>query len=184
LQRRIIPVTAYMAASAPIAPELMTRLFPGPRSFTTVDRNLTWIRSSPDRTRILFGGRTGYSEGSLARKAHRMLADAAKVLPELRGQDVSHCWQGNMAFTFDGLPHTGEIQGLHYAAGYCGAGLTMGSWLGHRLGCKLVGEPEPRIALEDTEFPSRFYYRRKAWFVPLVIGGLNIRDKTDRMLGV
>jgi glycine/D-amino acid oxidase-like deaminating enzyme len=183
LQRRIIPITAYMAASAPIAPALMARLFPSSRSLTTTDHNPTWIRSSPDRTRILFGGRTGYSEGSLARKADRMLADVAKVLPELRGHEVSHCWKGNMAFTFDGLPHIGEIQGIHYSAGYCGAGLAMGSWLGHRLGCKLVGDPVPRIALEDMEFPGRFYYRRRAWFVPFMIRGLNIRDKADRLSG-
>ena len=75
LQRRVIPVTAFMATSAPLDAATAARLFPAPRSYTTSERNLTWIRSSPDRTRILFGGRTGYREDPLQRKAERLRAD-------------------------------------------------------------------------------------------------------------
>lgn len=180
LQRRLIPVPAFMAATAPLDPAMAARLFPAPRSFTTCERNPTWIRSSPDRTRILFGARTGYSDGSLAAKAERMRADAGRVLPELRDIEISHCWQGTMAFTFDGLPHLGDVDGIHYAAGFCGVGLTMGSWLGQRLGMLLAGHAIAKTPFQE-DFPARFFYRGWPWFLPLMIRHMNIRDRLDRL---
>lgn len=182
LERRLVSVPAFMAATAPLDPETASRLFPASRSYTTSARNLTWIRSSPDRKRILFGGRTGVHEGSMRRKAERIKADAARVLPELRDLEISHCWEGRMAFTFDGLPHLGKVDGIHYAAGYCGVGLTMGSWLGRHLGERLAGAAATGTPFEG-DFQGRFYYRGWPWFLPLVMKGMDVRDWLDRVRG-
>jgi glycine/D-amino acid oxidase-like deaminating enzyme len=179
LRRRIVPVVAYMAATAPLEPGRARRLFPAPRSYTTSNRNLIWIRSSPDGARILFGGRTGMREGSLQRKAKLIQSDAAKILPDLGGMPLTHCWEGNMGFTFDGIPHLGERDGLCYALGYCGVGLTMGTWLGRQLGEKMLGRPHAAGMLTQPTFPARFYYRGRPWFLPLAIASMNFRDRRD-----
>jgi len=45
-----------------------------------------------------------------------------KVFPELSAVKVTHSWHGMLAFSFDKLPHVGEVDGLHYAMGYWGNG--------------------------------------------------------------
>lgn len=181
LQRRVIPVTAYMAATAPLDPALMARRFPTARSFTTSSRDLLWFRSSPDGTRILFGGRTGRPEGGLPRKAELIRAEAASVLPELGRAEISHCWEGNMSFTFDGVPHLGTIEGVHYSLGYCGAGLAMGSWLGSRMGARMLGENAAISGFDEAAFPGRWFYRRSPWFVPWMMRSMRLRDRIDRL---
>jgi glycine/D-amino acid oxidase-like deaminating enzyme len=39
-------------------------------------------------------------------------------------------WTGRCAGTFDMYPHLGSHQGIHYALGYCFAGVPMGTWFG------------------------------------------------------
>lgn len=181
LQRRVIPVTAYMLATAPVEPALMAKRFPVPRSFTSADRDLVWVRSSPDGTRILFGGRTGRREGGMRRKAMLIRAEATSVLPELGRLDISHAWEGNMAFTFDGVPHVGEVGGVHYSLGYCGAGLAMGSWLGSCLGQRMLGRQTAIPGFDGTSFPARFFYRRRAWFIPWLVRSMRVRDRLDSL---
>lgn len=180
LRRRVIPVKAYMAASEPVQPEVMDRLFPVQRSFSDSKSNLTWIRTSPDRGRILFGGRTGAKEGGLRSKAVRLRAQAAQIVPELADLRISHCWEGRMAFTFDQVPHIGVRDGLHYAVGFCGVGLTGGSWLGTRLGQQILGLADGATAFDDGAFPSRLFYTGNPWFLPLLFARMNLRDKMDR----
>ena len=38
-----------------------------------------------------------------------------------------------MAFTFDRMPHLGEHDGIHYAMGYCGSGVALGTAFGLRM---------------------------------------------------
>ena len=37
--------------------------------------------------------------------------------PQLKGVRVTHAWSGNVAFTLDALPHSGQIDGMHYLTG-------------------------------------------------------------------
>lgn len=178
LHHRILPVVGYMAATEPIDPAIMDRLFPHQRSFSDTKQNLTWIRSSPDRTRILFGGRAGSLEGGLRKKAARIRDVAARILPELGFLKVSHCWQGQLGFTFDGIAHVAEQNGILYAAGFCGAGLATGSWLGTKIGERLSGKPG-ETAFEGDNFPTRFFYNGQPWFMPVIYAQMNWKDRVD-----
>jgi hypothetical protein len=51
----------------------------------------------------------------------------------LRDVRISHSWCGFVAYTFDELMHIGRHEGMHYAMGYCGSGVGMGSYLGMKL---------------------------------------------------
>lgn len=179
LRRRIIPVRGYMACSGPVAPEAMKRYFPRARSVTIAKRNLLWIRTSPDGTRLMFGGRAGSCPGGLARKAEALKADVVALYPDLSEMRVSHCWDGLLGFSFDQLPHLGTVKGIHYAAGFSGVGLTFGTWLGDQLGRLAAGEEVDAGPFLTSEFQTRPYYFGQPWFLPLVIGKMNAADRMD-----
>jgi len=63
-----------------------------------------------------------------------------KLFPMLSDTRISHSWGGYVAFTFDYLPHLGEVDGIHYAMGMNGVGVTMAPYLGHRIACEILGQ--------------------------------------------
>ena len=82
---------------------------------------------------------------------------------------VSHSWMGFVAYTFDQLMHTGTHDGIHYAAGYCGSGVGMASFLGMKLGLKVLGHPDGKTAFDNLPFPTRPYYTGYPWFLAAAI---------------
>jgi glycine/D-amino acid oxidase-like deaminating enzyme len=60
----------------------------------------------------------------------------------LSNTKISHSWFGTVAYTFDELAHTGCHDGIFYSMGYCGSGVSMASYLGMRLGQKVIGAKE------------------------------------------
>jgi glycine/D-amino acid oxidase-like deaminating enzyme len=124
-----------------------------------------YYRPSPDRTRILFGGRVSWNETDARFSALKLKAEVARLFPELAEVRVSHSWMGFVAYTFDTLMHIGRHEGVHYAMGYCGSGVGMASYLGMKLGLKVLGKPEGKTAFDDLSFPSRPYYFGYPWFL-------------------
>ena len=183
VRRRVVSVKSFQAATEPLPPELLKRLFP--RRFLFVDSkiNLNWLRLTPDGTRVIIGGRTGMNEGDQRIKAARLHADMTKILPDLAAVKISHCWEGQMGFTFDRLPHIGIHDGMHYAAGFNGVGVTMGSWLGSKLGAKLTGAPDAATPFDGRGFSTRPLYTGDPWIVPFMIGWFNTRDRWDLLVG-
>ena len=57
LQRRVIPIGSYIIATEPIARGMMDEILPTDRMVTDTRKVVYYYRASPDRTRILFGGR-------------------------------------------------------------------------------------------------------------------------------
>ncbi|MBN8927554.1 MAG: FAD-binding oxidoreductase [Rhodospirillales bacterium] len=168
LRRRVIPVTSYMIATAPLSPNLMATLMPRGRMLTDGNRLLCYFRPSPDNTRVLFGGRPAYTDIGPVEAARRLQAYMTTVFPELAGVELSHSWSGFIAYTFDRLPHVGFRDGVHYAMGYCGSGVVMSTWLGRKAGLRVLDKPEARSAFADIEHPTNPLYHGKPWFLPLV----------------
>ncbi|MBL8672711.1 MAG: FAD-binding oxidoreductase [Alphaproteobacteria bacterium] len=183
LRRRVIPIRSAMIATEPLAPDLMARLMPRRRMLADTRRLLNYFRPSPDGTRVLFGGRAllhgdvdreGNVERTNAEHLHRMMVE---TFPELAGTRITHYWHGNVAYTFDKLPHTGEIDGLWYAMGYCGSGVTRSTWLGHKLALKIMGKPEGRSVFDALPFETRPLYTGKPWFLPFMIAKYRLMDR-------
>jgi len=177
LRRRLIPVPAFQIATEPLAPDLLARLFPTRRTLIDTKINIYWARLSPDGTRIIFGARTGIDDGPLENKARRLHACMTEVFPELATTRLSHVWTGNMGFTFDLLPHVGVIEGVHYAAGFCGVGIPMGTYLGHKAALRVLGRPGAATAFDDLPFPTRPLYDGRPWFLPAVLGWYGLKDR-------
>jgi glycine/D-amino acid oxidase-like deaminating enzyme len=168
LRRRVIPVTSYMIATAPLSPNLMATLMPKGRMLTDSNRLLCYFRPSPDNTRVLFGGRPAYTDIGPKLAAERLLRYMTRIFPELRDVELTHSWFGYIAYTFDRLPHVGEHDGMHYAMGYCGSGVVMSSWLGRKAALRLLGQAEGQSAFAELGHPTSPFYHGRPWFLPLV----------------
>jgi glycine/D-amino acid oxidase-like deaminating enzyme len=168
LRRRVIPVTSYMIATAPLSPNLMATLMPKGRMLTDSNRLLCYFRPSPDNTRVLFGGRPAYTDIGPKLAAERLSHYMTRIFPELRDVELTHSWFGYIAYTFDRLPHVGEHDGMHYAMGYCGSGVVMSTWLGRKAALRLLGEAEGKSAFAELRTPTSPFYHGKPWFLPLV----------------
>ena len=76
---------------------------------------------------------------------------------------------GYVGYTFDNLPHIGQQDGIYYAMGYCGSGICLSSYFGHKLGLQLLGEPDGQSAFNRPRFQTRPLYRGKPWFLAAAV---------------
>jgi glycine/D-amino acid oxidase-like deaminating enzyme len=169
-----------MIATEPLAPETMARLMPKGRMLTDTKKLLSYYRPSPDGTRILFGGRAAYGNTDLRTTGRRLHRFMTNVYPELDGLKITHSWDGNVAFCFDLLPHTGCQAGVHYAIGYCGSGVAFGAYLGHKAGLKVLGDPDGATAFDDLPLQTRPFYSGKPWFLAGAVAYYKMRDRLAR----
>mgnify|MGYP001117553423 CR=1 FL=1 len=176
LRRRVIPIGSYIIATDPLPPELMNRLMPTERVVSDSRKVVYYYRASPDRSRILFGGRVTNGEADLRKSGKLLHRELVRLFPELAGVGISHSWNGFVAYTFDTLAHIGCHEGVHYAMGYCGSGVSMASYLGTRIGQQVLDRPEGRTALDAVRFPTRPLYTGTPWFLGPTVAFYRLRD--------
>jgi glycine/D-amino acid oxidase-like deaminating enzyme len=165
LRRRVIPIGSYVIATEELPPELMARLMPRNRIVSDTRKVVYYYRASPDRRRVLFGGRVSLTESDPRVSGPKLHAEMTWIFPELAQARISHSWVGFIAYTFDELAHIGEREGLHYAMGYCGSGVGMASYLGMRLGQQVLGLKDGATALDSVRFQTRPLYTGNPWFL-------------------
>lgn len=164
-RRRVIPIGSYMIATEALSPGLMKQLMPTDRVVSDTRKVVYYYRPTPDRTRIVFGGRVSISETDPLKSGPLLMRDLVGIFPELADTRISHSWMGFVAYTFDTLAHTGIRDGIHYAMGYCGSGVAMASYLGMRTGQKVLGLADGHTGLDDISFPTRPFYTGNPWFL-------------------
>jgi len=68
---------------------------------------------------------------------------------------ATHGWTGRIGYTFDEFPHLGRSpDGVHYAMGYCGTGVSRATHFGRKIALQMLGRPEGRSAFDDIAFPT------------------------------
>ncbi len=178
-RRRVIPIGSYIIATEELPTELTSRLSPKNRVMSDTRKLIFYYRLSPDRRRVLFGGRVAYKETDPRVSAPRLHDWMSLIFPELREVRITHSWVGFVAYTFDTLPHLGQQDGLYYAMGYCGSGVSLASYFGWRLGHKIVGSAEGKTALDGLDFQTRPFYTGNPWFLAASIAYYKWRDKRN-----
>ncbi|MCX2721031.1 NAD(P)/FAD-dependent oxidoreductase [Roseibium salinum] len=176
-QRRIIPIGSYVIATEEIPTDLVDRLFPTDRVLSDTRKLVYYYRLSPDRKRVLFGGRVSLSETDPRNSALKLHRDMTALFPELAAIRVSHAWMGFVGYTFDTLAHCGEDRGLFFAGGYCGSGVGMASYLGMHIGRKAAGTDQAPSAFERIPFPTRPLYQGNPWFLAPSVFVYRLRDR-------
>jgi glycine/D-amino acid oxidase-like deaminating enzyme len=176
-RRRLVPVGSYMIATEDLPEETMNRLFPNHRMIADTKKILYYYRPSPDRKRVLFGGRAKTRDVE-TKESGKILHDfMTGVFPELKDVKVTHSWTGNVAFAFDKLPHTGVKDGLHFALACNGSGVVKQTYLGYKTAQRIMGTKEAACAFEGLEFPTIPLYDGNPWFLPIVQRYYQVLDR-------
>ncbi len=185
LRRRLIPIQSQIIATAPLDPAVMARLMPRGRTVVDTRRLHNYYRPSPDGRRILFGGRADGHEDDPRRSGRHLYANMVELFPELDGVEITHAWSGTTGYTFDSLAHVGkcggERDGLHYAIGFCGGGVSWAPYLGDKAACRMLGLPEGETAFGNRRFTTRPLYSGRPWFLPTVLVYYRLRDRLARL---
>ncbi|MEZ5773308.1 MAG: FAD-binding oxidoreductase [Hyphomicrobiaceae bacterium] len=177
LARRAIPFDAYMIATEELSDNHINHLLPGGRTYLEDTHNIFFVRRAPDSRRILFGGRTGSRFPSLTVMAERLRGDLNRMLPELGPVRIANAWTGRCSGSFDLYPHFGRHDGIHYALGYCFAGVPMGTYLGRKAAASVLGRPDRETVFAERRFTTVPGYTGNPWFVPAVMAYWDWQDR-------
>ena len=177
LARRFMPFDAYQTVSAPLGEARVRQLLPGDRTYIDWNFNADWMRRAPgDPARIVFGGLTGGIDQDLRVMAERLHQRLLRVFSDLADLRFDHVWTGKCAGTFDIYPRIGCHEGVHYAGGYCFAGVPMGILFGQKLARRILGQAGGGSVF-DRPMPAKFFYRGNPWFVPHAIRWMSRKDR-------
>jgi glycine/D-amino acid oxidase-like deaminating enzyme len=163
LQRRVIPIGSFIIVTEPIDGAVTQSVSPRGRSFFSTQNFIYYWRVLPDN-RVLFGGRASFAPTTVQRTRDILYKAMVDIHPQLGGVAVDFAWGGAVGFTFDQLPHVGQMEGLTYALGYCGTGVAMSTYSGMRCARWILGEQEPP-PFSRLPFPTAPLYRGKPWFL-------------------
>ena len=181
-RRRVVPLKAYIIATEIIDDHLAERINPRNCAVTESARITAFYRliDRPGSKRFVFGSRVKWSDISAKQMAPLLYGLLLERYPELAGIKVTHAWDGNVALTLDEQLHNGKMEGLYYALGCNGSGVSNMTYLGTKVAQKLAFSLDCCSPF-DTEFPESMWYRGgKRWFIPIVGRYLQWRDWFDR----
>lgn len=179
VRRRLVPARSYMIATEPLAPGLAAALIPGDNPIADTKMVLYYFRTSPDKTRILFGGRASFRNESARLAAKSLHGFLTSVFPELAKVRVTNAWYGNFALGLDFLQHIGEHDGVHYAVACNGSGVMSLSYLGHCAALRAMGDMSAAEGLARAPFPAKPLYNGRPWFLPIVGALYRGRDRLN-----
>ena len=166
LKRRIIPVPSFLVVTEALSSSRVRELLPTKRAVSESRERKCYFRPSEDGCRIIFGGRAAMFNVPDAFAQSQIRALLTQIFPDLKGVTFSHSWRGRTGFTFDYLPHVGQLDDIWHAIGYSGSGNAMAPYLGHKAALQMLGDSEGETAFSKTAFPTRWWYRGRPWFLP------------------
>ena len=165
LKPLIFPVGSYIIVTEPLSKELQNIVSPKKRMFYDSKWFLNYFRLTHDG-RMLWGGRNDLSTDlDLDDSASRLSNELYRIFPDLSGIPITHTWTGKLGITFDLMPHIGKKDGIYYAFGYGGHGLSIATYLGTEIGLLLSGKKN-RSPFMEISHQTMFFYRNKPWFIP------------------
>ena len=176
VHRWLFPVGSYQLATAELDERRARELIKHHRNVSDVRRVITYARLSPDGRRLLFGGRSAAIETSPSAALQPLRRQMLEVFPSLQKVAIDHVWLGHVGFTFREHPLVGNLEDYYYALGYCGQGVPLAIYYGHRIGQVMANAADPPV-MWNLGAQSRFYYRKKAWFLPLAIKAYQWADR-------
>ncbi len=177
--KRLLPITSAMIATEELQKETIDRLFPKKRMHGGNHRLVQYYRASPDHKRVLFGARGPDAHDRSLQNGKVLKKHLCKIFPELDAVKIDYSWCGKVAYTFDHTPHLGSQDGLYYAIGYCGSGVTRSIYLARQLSRKILGKDDHHTAFDDLPFKSKPFYSGTPWFMPAVLKWHSFLDQID-----
>lgn len=178
--RRVFPLPSFIIATQELTPERLNRLAPGGRMMVETHAKHSYYRLSPDKKRIIFGGRAGMVPYGPQFAARRLRRTMLQIWPELADVEITHSWRGYTGFTHEHTPNVGCHDGVYYAMGYSGSGVAMAPYLGMKAAYQALGDARGDTAFSETTMATRPYHPGGwPWF--LVGGEIWYRQIVDRI---
>ena len=170
LRKKVIPIGSYIIATEVLPDALAKEVSPRNRMIYDSKHFLYYYRLTPDN-RMLFGGRAAFfpeSESTVRESAELLRQGMVCVYPQLRDTKVEYVWGGTLDFAFDVMPHSGKIDGMHFALGFAGHGVAAATWMGAKMAGIICGDaddnPFSRIAFPGAPIGLRSGH---TWALPL-----------------
>lgn len=177
--KRLLPITSAMIATEELPSETIDRFFPKKRMHGGNHRLVQYYRASPDHKRVLFGARGPDRLERAAVNGPMLKKHLCKIFPELEEAKIEYSWSGRVAYTFDHTPHLGIHDGIYYAIGYCGSGVTRSIYLARQLSRRILGQGDHQTAFDDLGFKSKPFYNGTPWFMPAVLKWHSFLDRIE-----
>jgi glycine/D-amino acid oxidase-like deaminating enzyme len=177
--KRLLPITSAMIATEELPQEMIDRIFPKKRVHGGNHRLVQYYRASPDHKRVLFGARGTDPQDRSLQNGTILKGHMCKIFPELKDKKIDYSWCGKVAYTFDHTPHLGKQDGLYYAIGYCGSGVTRSIYLARQLSRKILGQGDHETAFDDLGFKSKPFYTGTPLLLPIVLKWHSFLDRMD-----
>jgi glycine/D-amino acid oxidase-like deaminating enzyme len=176
-RRRIAPIGSFIIVTEPLGADVVARMFPNRRAYTTTRLMHNYFRLTADN-RLVFGGRARFtaSEQPSDEKSGRILQrNLAELFPALAQARIDYCWGGLVDMTADRLPRAGQHDGLYFSMGYSGHGTQMSTHMGQVMADVIEGRDDAN-PWRDFSWPAIPGHTGKPWFLPIVGTYYRIKD--------
>lgn len=176
-RRRIAPIGSFIIVTEPLGADVVARMFPNRRAYTTTRLMHNYFRLTADN-RLVFGGRARFtaSEQPSDEKSGRILQrNLAELFPTLAQARIDYCWGGLVDMTADRLPRAGQHDGLYFSMGYSGHGTQMSTHMGQVMADVIEGRDDEN-PWRDFSWPAIPGHTGKPWFLPIVGTYYRIKD--------
>jgi len=176
IRRGIFPVGSYIVATEPLPEALQKEISPNDRVFYDSKIFLNYFTLTSDG-RFLLGGRTNLSPNlDLKKSAEILRARMLEIFPQIKPYSITHSWNGKLGVTYDQMPHIGIANGIHYAYGYSGHGISIASLLGHDVGKMLAGIGQGSKFM-DIRHPRTIFASLDPIYLPFVSAYFKVLDR-------
>ena len=167
LARRILPIPSFIITTEEIGIKKVKELLPGLNCLVETRKRYCYYRPTPCGKRILIGTRASMHAISAEEAMPTLRKMLVEIFPSLNDVEISHCWTGFTGFNFSKLPSLDFNNGIYSALGYCGNGVAMAPYLGHKAALKILNPKEKVTIFEEISLQTRPYYFGKPWFLPI-----------------
>jgi len=184
MARRLIPIPSTIIATEVLGHNRIRSLFPAGNMIVETRAHHSYFRPDPWGERVLYGGRASLNVLPERESGRRLRDIMLSVFPELGDVRLTHSWNGFVAFTFDGVPHIGQLGGIWHACGYNGSGVAMAPYLGWRLAQRLLGTDQGMTGFDPAPFATQPLYGGNPWFLSAIELWMKLKDRREGVLAV
>ena len=179
LSRRILPIPSYIITTEDIGIERVQSLLPGGHCMVETRKRYCYYRATPCGRRIMIGTRAAMHSITAEQALPTLRKMLIEIFPSLIDVEISHCWTGFTGFSFSQLPSLSSNKKVYSALGYCGNGVAMAPYLGHKAALKILNPTKRATVFEEMPLLTRPYYYGRPWFLPIVSAYFRAYDLFD-----
>lgn len=169
LAREIVPVTSWLAATAPLSEAVRRSVIPARLAMSDTRGDLRFARYDADH-RLISGGALINPIGRLSRLKALVSKRLESMWPQTRGLRIEFAWNGLIGMTLDRFPRFHQIGPNAFAWSGCnGRAVALSLAVGSELAKACLGTPLGEIALPwSTPAPLRGQALMR-WLAPLAL---------------